>query len=638
MGLRTVKSIIIDNKTSTFNVNKMAPALTEQTLNNQQASQQIQQQIKIETEQENTPVVIETATPTVTTDTTITTNSDTQTNATTTTVNNKKIIILKTEIIAKNNQVTLNNNKEQQQSTPKGDFQLAFEQHIGNNIDGPVNGPMNNLNHMDKKENIQQNLKEKEIELVDDTPINESGDTINIDTVIEELVKVEEIATNIPVTIIKKPTPSCSASEVNLDETIIKKEEKLDIEGELNKIEETVVVKESNPVEIVEEVIIGNEIEAETNNNINQHSSDNNSTMGLQKDYSKENAEMEQMLGVLASSSDLDLLQVFKSLEESTVVPQCGDVDGVDNFHDLALFNEDEVEVMQQLCSESGVEGNNSGVSGGNGGATISGGNLSVSSLCDGNNDADKNIIKNSNCDLNNLEQYNNQYDDIKKCQLTIERKCDFLLRRLKKLQTKLLGEHINNEIIQIFNDTYRLYKRKERDYQKNTSQSSSSSLSVNSLNNQNNIDSDIPPLQLINYNNNTINNKPITVNIMKTFIKKINHVSSTQNATIKKKTPKTSTLTTTPRNGDQITTTTSSSSQQPQINNNNSNNKLVQLIPNLDEKYAENLEYIAGMLKTELGIIEKGIDSDATESSSGGESADEMVSYSNSVQNSLTM
>ncbi|XP_017847407.1 uncharacterized protein LOC108603263 isoform X2 [Drosophila busckii] len=60
------------------------------------------------------------------------------------------------------------------------------------------------------------------------------------------------------------------------------------------------------------------------------------------------------------------------------------------------------------------------------------------------------------------------------------------------------------------------------------------------------------------------------------------------------------------------------------------------EIVPIYDNYVTSELTHVAGLLHTELREIQNAIDSDATESSSGGESADEMVNYNNSQQQSL--
>ncbi|KPU80301.1 uncharacterized protein Dana_GF18542, isoform D [Drosophila ananassae] len=61
-------------------------------------------------------------------------------------------------------------------------------------------------------------------------------------------------------------------------------------------------------------------------------------------------------------------------------------------------------------------------------------------------------------------------------------------------------------------------------------------------------------------------------------------------------------------------------------------------IVPNYDTYVTSELTHVAGLLHTELREVQNAIDSDATESSSGGESADEMVTYNNTQQRSLSI
>ncbi|BFF89981.1 uncharacterized protein DMAD_08601 [Drosophila madeirensis] len=64
----------------------------------------------------------------------------------------------------------------------------------------------------------------------------------------------------------------------------------------------------------------------------------------------------------------------------------------------------------------------------------------------------------------------------------------------------------------------------------------------------------------------------------------------------------------------------------------------LHEIIPCFDTHITNELTHVSGLLHNEMREIQNAIDSDATESSSGGESADEMVTYNNNEQKSLTI
>lgn len=61
-------------------------------------------------------------------------------------------------------------------------------------------------------------------------------------------------------------------------------------------------------------------------------------------------------------------------------------------------------------------------------------------------------------------------------------------------------------------------------------------------------------------------------------------------------------------------------------------------VVPTLEESVVNELDQVVGLLESELSEVQKAIDSDATESSSCDESADEIVQYNNSHQQKLPM
>lgn len=61
-------------------------------------------------------------------------------------------------------------------------------------------------------------------------------------------------------------------------------------------------------------------------------------------------------------------------------------------------------------------------------------------------------------------------------------------------------------------------------------------------------------------------------------------------------------------------------------------------IVATLEENVTTELTQVTGLLQTEMYEVQRAIDSDATESSSGGESADEMVVFNNQQQQTLPM
>lgn len=291
-----------------------------------------------------------------------------------------------------------------------------------------------------------------------------------------------------------------------------------------------------------------------------RHSNNNNNnltptTMGLQKEREKENAEMEQMLGELTSAGDIDLLQVFKTLESAPSGEGLCDLAGT-----LSLFNDD------------------------------------VMNMCNVVDDVQTPVKPSDTIEIRS---------DIQKRQAQMQRKCDFLLRRLRKIQSRHMGQHVSEEIGNVYSDAYRLFKKRERDqYKMLTDESQSGSMGLTAIEKA----------------------KPISMSAMKTFMKKVNHVATTQSSTLSKQ-HQIHKLSNT--GGIDVGSSNSASQNAP---------KVVSIIPEMDDKMAEKLENVSGMLQTELRLIETAIDSDATASSSGGESADENTSYNNPIQETLSM
>lgn len=266
----------------------------------------------------------------------------------------------------------------------------------------------------------------------------------------------------------------------------------------------------------------------------------NNNTMGLQKDYLKENSEMEQMLGELANTSDLDLLQVFKSLAPS----------GSDNLCDLAsglaLFND--VDVM----------------------------NIGLEDVSTPMKEPDTQDIR----------------IEIKKRQTQMMRKCDFLMRRLRKLQTNSMKEHLDEEVHGLFEYSQKLLARKEREPKT------------------------ISTMQPINPRESSPQHNSVQTSV-KSLLDRLETVANDQQCVLKKTTGK--------YNDGVIATTTLTASGRQR-------GALAlpasRLVPCFDAEFSGQLELAAGHLQTELKIVAEAIDSEATASSSGGDSGDEFNAY----------
>lgn len=70
---------------------------------------------------------------------------------------------------------------------------------------------------------------------------------------------------------------------------------------------------------------------------------------------------------------------------------------------------------------------------------------------------------------------------DIVKRQAQMQRKYDFLLRRLNKLQARYMGQHVSDEIAGLFKYSQRYWKKKDKEHTKglNTGSTSASPTSL---------------------------------------------------------------------------------------------------------------------------------------------------------------
>lgn len=271
--------------------------------------------------------------------------------------------------------------------------------------------------------------------------------------------------------------------------------------------------------------------------------------MGLQKDFLKENAEMEQMLGELTSTSDIELLQVFKSFVSAPTSDNLCDLAG-----GLSLFNDMNMDM-----------------------------NIGLEEVSTPAKEPDTQEIRN----------------EISKRHSQMTRKLDFLIRRLRKLQALSMGHHINEEINGLFEYTQSILKRKERE---------SKSIST------------MTPLTHLQCEKS----KQMVSCSMKTLLKRLEYVSASQQSSLKDKSVRVGPSTTEANN-----LATMKSIPKPQFTS---------CVPSFDSECNNQLEHTAGLLQAEMNYVSKAMDSDATASSSGGESADEMVTYNNPAQQSLSM
>lgn len=286
--------------------------------------------------------------------------------------------------------------------------------------------------------------------------------------------------------------------------------------------------------------------------------SSNNNILG--KDYLKETAEMEQMLGELASSSDIDLLQVFKSFESAPAGENLCDLAG-----GLSLFND--VDVMNMGLED--VVTNNSPV---------------------------------KECPTQEI------IAEIEKKRAKMIRECDFMMRRLRKIQARQMGRHISEEMYGVYEYAQNLIKRKERE-----TKSISTMAPINQLQ----------------------SDKHKSTSSMKTMLKRIDNVASAQQTSPGRAINQ-------PYGGSSSSSSSATATMSADSRDAGSSKHgfatATAVVPTFDANGQLQLEQCTGLLSTELKLVNDAFDSDATASSSGGESADEMVTYNNAIQQPLPM
>lgn len=186
--------------------------------------------------------------------------------------------------------------------------------------------------------------------------------------------------------------------------------------------------------------------------------------------------------------------------------------------------------------------------------------------------------------------------DEALKKQFQLKRKCDFLMRRLRKLQSRTLGKHVCDEVTGILEYTSNLFDAFNRNKAIGSSESSTD------------IDCEV---------------KSVTLSALSLLMRQMEHSSSQQASYIAKNAnkqkyfgagPSTSTATT---NGMRIPGT---------------------IIPTFKPEVKKEICRVTGELSSQLSMLESEIDSDLTASSSGCDSSDELVSYNNIHQQHTPM
>lgn len=198
--------------------------------------------------------------------------------------------------------------------------------------------------------------------------------------------------------------------------------------------------------------------------------------------------------------------------------------------------------------------------------------------------------------DIQKESHTKDMFIEIEKKHVEIKRRLDFLRRRAHKLQARLLGQHMSYEVSGIYENVYRTLKKPKDVFDIN-----SSGLLCDEIISE---------------------KKPISSICAKNFIRKLEITSVMQANSI---------------SHHKICSKYfgSGSVEYPVLKNISCGSINVLPWPKEEKKH---LNKIANQLQTQLAFSQKEVDSEATESSSGGESCDEMQNYSNPHQQYLSV
>lgn len=177
---------------------------------------------------------------------------------------------------------------------------------------------------------------------------------------------------------------------------------------------------------------------------------------------------------------------------------------------------------------------------------------------------------------------------ELQKRQLKLERRSAFLLRRLRKIQSKYMGQHVSEEVAGVFEHIHRTLRHSSK------STDPSAPLPTTSL-------------------------KPITQSSARNLVRKLESAVTLQASALAKQRHMHKYMSPGEASGSRNSSTGLS-------------------VPSWSPEAKKDLERVSGMLHSEVRLVQEEIDSDATLSSSGGESCDEMQSHNNPQQQYLPM
>lgn len=202
---------------------------------------------------------------------------------------------------------------------------------------------------------------------------------------------------------------------------------------------------------------------------------------------------------------------------------------------------------------------------------------------------------------------------DVQKRQVKLERKLEFLLRRLRKIQIRHMGQHFSGEVAGVFEHVHRTLRRLKDGVTTHTEvpETMTSAPLPAQQQQQQHSETIIPPDKM----------KPISSSSAKNLVRKLETSSILQSNTASRR-----------------HNTRYFGSGSIEVNTFRSSVSGMISLPQWSTEHKLDFQRVAGLLNTEVGIVQQEVDSEATASSSGGESCDEMQNYNNLQQQYLSM
>lgn len=203
---------------------------------------------------------------------------------------------------------------------------------------------------------------------------------------------------------------------------------------------------------------------------------------------------------------------------------------------------------------------------------------------------------------------------EINATQIKLEKKLEYLLRRLRKLQIRDMGIHFSGEVAGVFEHVHRLLKRLKDNL------NNDSPMQISDADQSN---SSLLMEQLTSHHHEKM--KPISQSSSRNLVRKL-EMSTLLQANFnsrQKHTPRYFGSGSLETNSFRTTTTPVTGTI---------------TFPKWPQDNKKDLEKVSGSLYSEISLVQQELDSEATASSSGGESCDEMQNYNNPTQQTLSM